>query len=442
MKKKQIISDDLKSINKVLDFDSNQDITTSIFLDVRKAKKNGDYPAKIRVTYSSKQYYYDAADISIDQWHILQEYKMENKSPRGNLLDVKKKIYLSFENVKGHVDDLAEGGNFSFDALNTRMSKGKKDSVLDAFKAKIAELKKAGRIGTSVWYSCAYESIKKFTEDEDLKFSMVTVAWLEGYYEQLKKNKRSDTTVSMYMRALRAIINDGMKKKRVISSAQYPFGENKFEIPEGEGRKIALTTSQLMKVFNHPIPVEFEKWRDLFIFSFYCQGANINDILRFKQENIKHTLKGNIIEWTRQKTTKRGKKKPRKIQALITEELQEIMDKYTGNDFLFPYLSDGLTPTREREIIQQVTHNVNREMKKIGKKLGIEKLTTYVARHSFADIARRNDVDVYDISKSLGHATITTTEIYLGNLSVDDLIKNADKMPRKNEYKQKSIVSN
>jgi integrase len=114
--------------------------------------------------------------------------------------------------------------------------------------------------------------------------------------------------------------------------------------------------------------------------------------------------------------------------------MQMIIDKY-GNEhrpsnYIFPYLSHGLTPTREREIIQLVTHNVNRKMKKIGESLGIEKLTSYAARHSFADISRRSGVDLFNISKSMGHATLKTTEIYLDSLSDDDLIKNANKLPR------------
>jgi integrase len=219
----------------------------------------------------------------------------------------------------------------------------------------------------------------------------------------------------------------------------YPFGDgdDKYQIPTGEGRKLALSTSQLMDVFNYPILPEEEKWRDLWVFSFYCAGANLSDILRFRYENIK----GNVIEWYRQKTNKKGKTKPRQLRAIITPEMQMIIDEY-GNErktanFIFPYLSYGLTPTREREIIQLVVHNVNRKMKKIGDALGIEKLTSYAARHSFASISRRAGVALFEISKSMGHATLKTTEIYLDSLNVDELIVNSQKLPRRQQIVNK-----
>ena len=47
----------------------------------------------------------------------------------------------------------------------------------------------------------------------------------------------------------------------------------------------------------------------------------------------------------------------------------------------------------------------------------------HVSRHSFADYARQKDVDLYSISKALGHASFKTTETYLkgfDNDAVDD----------------------
>jgi len=109
------------------------------------------------------------------------------------------------------------------------------------------------------------------------------------------------------MRALRSVINDG-KAAGIISQVQYPFVINnngKYQIPEGEGRKLALTASQLIEVFNYQILPEDERWRDLWVFSFYCNGININDLLRLKFKNI---IDGEIV-WFRQRLLNRiGKK--------------------------------------------------------------------------------------------------------------------------------------
>ena len=315
-----------------------------------------------------------------------------------------------------------------------RLKKGIADSVLTAFDNKITDLQAKGKIGTSVWYSCAKNSIEKFTS-KDIKYADITPVWLAKYEAHLLKEGKEYTTISINMRALRAIINDG-KARGIINDAQYPFivkNNGKYQIPEGSGRKIALNSSQLMEVFNYSISPENEKYRDLWVFSFYCNGANISDILRFKYENIV----GKYIEWFRKKTIDRDKEK-KKIRAVITEEMQIIINKYGNPDkkpsnYIFPYLTNGFTPIAERMMIQNVTHTINKKMKKIGQALGYGDITTYWSRHSWASISRHEGVSLFGISKGMGHKDISTTQIYLDSLSDDELLINASKLPRRNK---------
>lgn len=422
-------STDLKSIRKIMNVFSLEDVNVAIFLDVRTQKKNGTYPVKIRVTYDKgKQRYFPAKDILLEDWNDLLSNPNTKKA---DLVEIKKDIYITFNNIVDIVKELAPGRHFTIRALERRLSGGKKDSVQGWFRSVIAQLEEEDRVGNASWYSCALSSIDRYVKEEDLMFADVTEQWLRGYQKHLQKEKKSDTTVSMYMRALRSIINKG-KAEGIITDSMYPFGEKKYQIPPAEGDKLALTDKQILKVMTHPIP-DMEKWRDLWIFSFYCQGINMNDILRLKQENIK---RGNIIEWSRKKTSTRGVKS-HKIKAFIVPEMQEIIDKYSGRDYLFPYLTDDMTEKRKRDVIQLVTHNVNRCMKKIGNALGYGRITSYTARHSYAYIARNANIKLFDISKSLGHTSLKTTEIYLGGLSNDDLARNASVMPR-----LKKIVNN
>lgn len=46
--------------------------------------------------------------------------------------------------------------------------------------------------------------------------------------------------------------------------------------------------------------------------------------------------------------------------------------------------------------------------------VGIEcSMTTYVARHSFATVLKREGVSISIISEAMGHRDVATTEIYL-----------------------------
>ena len=59
-------------------------------------------------------------------------------------------------------------------------------------------------------------------------------------------------------------------------------------------------------------------------------------------------------------------------------------------------------------------HLINHHLKNLGEELGLSiDLTTYVARHSWASIAKSQDVPMSAISEAMGHTTERTTRIYL-----------------------------
>jgi integrase/recombinase XerD len=410
-------------------------VTASIILDLRSEKDKGYFPVKYRVTFDRKQVYYPCMDLSMDEFSRL------HGSVRDLLLiKTKKLITDGFKRITDAIEELIQKEGFTLEGLARRLKRGTGDSILDAFKNKIEDLEKEGKIGTSVWYSCAKNSIEKFTS-KDLKFSDITVNWLNSYQAYLlkeveikgKTKTKKKTTVSMYMRALRSIINKG-KADGIISQAQYPFMQKKngkYSIPKGSGRKIALSETQLSEVFDYPILPNDEKWRDLWVFSFYCNGANINDILRFKYKDIV----SDIIEWERQKT-KDTSVDDEKIRAYINDEMKRIIVRWGNPDhktdnYIFDYLKSGMTPIQERMVIQNVTHTINKKMKKIGRALEFGDVTTYWARHSWASISRRKGTSVFVISKGLGHKNISTTDDYLASISIDELKENADKLPRR-----------
>ena len=105
--------------------------------------------------------------------------------------------------------------------------------------------------------------------------------------------------------------------------------------------------------------------------------------------------------------------------------------KKSNDQFVFPILSEGLSPIRERAIIQQATKITNKYIKRIAAELGIKnKVTTYTARHSFATILKRSGASVEFISESLGHSSLTTTENYLASFELEtkrEMAKNLTK---------------
>ena len=94
--------------------------------------------------------------------------------------------------------------------------------------------------------------------------------------------------------------------------------------------------------------------------------------------------------------------------------MKQLADKYQRDDS--PYLMPIITHPGEDETrqYQNKIHLINHYLKKLGEELGLSsKLTSYVARHSWASIAKSQDVPLADISEAMGHSTQRTTYIYL-----------------------------
>ena len=71
---------------------------------------------------------------------------------------------------------------------------------------------------------------------------------------------------------------------------------------------------------------------------------------------------------------------------------------------------------------------INKQLELIGNELNLPiKLTTYVARHSFATVLKRSGVSTSIISEAMGHSNEKVTQIYLDsfeNEQVDAAMKN------------------
>lgn len=99
--------------------------------------------------------------------------------------------------------------------------------------------------------------------------------------------------------------------------------------------------------------------------------------------------------------------------------MQRVID-YWGNkdksthNYIFPVFEPGITPLRQVELIELFVQALNDWMRKIRKKLGIEKkVTTYVAKHTFSTIMKCSGVSTEFIQEALGHTKIRPTENYL-----------------------------
>ena len=195
---------------------SNNGITIASILDTRRVQNNGKYPVKIRITYNRvRKYYSTGKESTKKEWESLPN----SKSKHSQL--IKNDIQFSFDKIKSIVLDLERKDKFTLDTFNQRLSRGNSDTINTAFHVKIEALRENEQIGSQFFYRDALRSFEKFA-GENIKFSDITVDWLQKYEQYFIGLGRSYTTLGMYCRGLRHIMNQA-KKDGIIKESQYPF---------------------------------------------------------------------------------------------------------------------------------------------------------------------------------------------------------------------------
>lgn len=399
---------------------SKDGITVSAILDTRRSKSDNLYPVRIRVTYRRKsQYYPTGKDLTQAQWDAMPTTRNRE------LRSIKESIANSFDIIRQNVEALAFAFGFSFDALNNRLKAGCNDTINVAFRVKIGDLRANSRVGSMIVYDNVLKGIERFKGGE-IKFDSITSDWLRRYERFLLSEGKTATTIGIHMRHIRAIMNEA-KRAGIIKESQYPFGKGRFEIQAGGGRKMALTLEQIGCIARYEDGSQTTaKYRDYWLFLYLCNGINMADFVKLRYRDI---VNGEVC-FVRQKTERTAKTR-KEIRVVISEPMQVIINRWGNKDrqpdsFIFPVLSGTETALEQKRKTQYLTRAINRRMAAIGKALGIEHISTYTARHSFATVLKRSGANIAYISESLGHQDLKTTENYLASFEREEREKNAE----------------
>jgi integrase len=396
-------------------------ITLSLFFDQRRKTNEGKYPVKFNVCYQRKRkYILTGIYLRRDEFEVL--FKTKNRE----LIRTRNSIENVYQKLKHYIEILVAKNHFSFAALSSLYNGTTDKTISETFAAKIAQLKKNNQIGTAESYQSAFVSFSSLFGLQ-INYEDITVQWLKNYEEYMLKEGRSYTTIGIYLRNLRAILNEAIVAGYFEERA-YPFGKErngKYEIPSGSNRKLALTMAQIKQIFDYSDGLQTtEQYLSLWKFSYLCNGINVNDILHLKWANVQ----GEELFFERGKTRRIRQKQ--EIVAYITPEMQEIIEKWGNkntapNNYIFPYLTEGLDASQKKMIVRDIIKRINKRMKKIAAELGLPKITTYTARHSYATVLKRSGVNIAFISESLGHKNIATTKSYLDSFETEERKKNA-----------------
>ncbi len=321
------------------------------------------------------------------------------------LLSVGERIRRDKIRLEKAIRTLSQSGPFTADDIVIRFhDSGQEPSFNDYIRQQIVRLKRLGKIRTSETYTAALKSFSSFMKGRDILFGELNSDLLMEYEAYLKNRGNSPNTISFYMRILKAVYNraveNGLTGQRNLFKSVYTGVEKTLK------RAIHLNDIRRIKRLDLSLKPHLDFARDMFLFCFYTRGMSFVDMAYLKKGDIAN----GILTYRRKKTGQ---------QLFIRWEkcMQEIIDKYPVNEteFLLPVITE-----RNKEYRKQYTnalHRVNTLLKKIGEMLDLPiPLTMYVARHSWASIAKNHNVPVSVISEGMGHDSENTTQIYLASL--------------------------
>ncbi len=288
----------------------------------------------------------------------------------------------------------------------------------------IQRLDQADQERTLIRYKSVISKLKTYQNGKSFSFNDFTVPFLHDYEAYLKSIGNEINTIHTNLKTLRAILYIAIREDR-FPQEKNPFF--KFKLKKAPVKKERLNEEEIAKISAIDLKPGTNLYhvRNAFLFSFYCAGVRVGDLVLLKWKNVNGGLNYKMSKTNQHRRLK------------IVNKAQIILDLYKSEhnqptDFIFPFLDNSIDCSNHKLLMRKLSSKttiINSKLKELAKKAGIsKKITSHVARHTFADLARKKGMKLYDISKALGHSSLKITEQYLSNFDDDSLDDAMDKL--------------
>ncbi len=319
-------------------------------------------------------------------------------------------------------------------SMNTDIVSLKRGTYLKEYGRKVmTRYYGAKRFGTADAIHNAIVFLMKYNHGKDILMSDINELFLEDLEAYYLGQGNSLNGLGVHLRSIRRIYNLAIKDSQTeLTMEHYPFGRNGYSIKQQRTKKRAVSLDVINKIVEQEYPVASPLWhhKNYFLVSFYMRGMNFMDLAYLKVSAVD---KGRL-QYKRRKTQRGSNVK--EFDILIPENVAPIFEYYlrekSNNDLIFPILEDVFreeSDDRIFEVYKNRRRNHLRRLITIGKQIGLkEKLTTYVARHTFATAGLHKGVSKAQVGDMLGHTNYYTTEAYFADFENQVLDEAAEKI--------------
>ena len=347
-----------------------------------------------------------------EEWDEERSTVLLGHTERTDVRAISRKLRDDIARLKVVIEGLnSRQTRFSADDVVEKFHEVTADSSFFRFMQKVIErLKRLGKERSVETYTTTLNSFMRFRKGFDIEINEINSDLMMEYEAYLKMQNVSMNTISFYNRILRAVYNRAVEKELTVQ--RNPFKHVYTGVSKTVKRAIPLNAIKRIKELDLSLKPSMDFARDMFMFSFYTRGMSFIDMAYMKKTDLQY----GILSYCRRKTGQR-------LYIKWEKCMQDILDKYPENDtnYLLPIITRA---DNERRQYQNALRLVNNKLKEIARLADVRlNLTMYVTRHSWASIAKSQNIPLAVISEGMGHDSEATTQIYLTSLDSSTIDK-------------------
>lgn len=247
---------------------------------------------------------------------------------------------------------------------------------------------------TRVVWKNTIAHLEIFAGGAGLTFAAINDRFLEDFRDYLLQNV-SPNTAQVYLARVKTAC-----RKAANQQILHRYLGAEISVKKQKTHREYLTLEELQRLAGTPI--ENQAVKDAFLFACFA-GLRYSDVKALTWDRIRREGDQTLL-WFTQEKTKDAEALPLSPQAVeIIEAQREAVAS--------PRIQHAISRAAIFKMPAQQT--VDKTLKRWAKRAGIaKKVSFHVGRHTFATLGLASGIDLYVMSKLLGHRRIETTEIY------------------------------
>lgn len=283
------------------------------------------------------------------------------------------------------------------------------EDAIQRFIRYLHKTKKASS-NTEVSYERDLKKLQKYLMEEQqvTEWEKVTATNLNSYMLYLEREKFAASTISRNVASIRAFYQYMNKKGLVQADISEALKPPKIEkkVPD------ILTVNEVDLLLKQPKGDSAKGLRDKAMLELlYATGIRVSELIHLKMEDV--NMKMSYIHCSdrnKERIIPFGNTAKKALSIYVDKGRKELLHGIDSDEF-FVNCSGG---AMSRQGFWKV-------LKGYAKDAGIEvDITPQTLRHSFATHLIQNGADLKSVQEMLGHADISTTQIYL-NMSINKM---------------------